>query len=109
MIGFIMAIEKASEFNWHNISIETNSMYVVNLYTNGTNKIPWRLHNCWSKVVINAKRVNMAVAHIFREGNNIADRLASQASYSQQHRWWMGIPYHLATVAYRDHLDLPFY
>ena len=63
MIDFIMVVEKDSEFDWHNIWIETDSMYVLNLFNSRTGKIPWHLHNRWSIAVI----------------NNVTDRLASQA------------------------------
>ena len=43
------------------------------------------------------------------EGNNVADKLAAQASSSLLQNWWMHIPDNLALLAYRDHIDLPFY
>ena len=109
MMGFIIAVEKANEFNWNNIWLESDSMYIVNLFNHGIGKIPWSLHNRWLRAVYYAKRLNMVVSHIFREGNSVADRLASQASSLQLKNWWMTVPESLAKVAYRDHLDLPYY
>ena len=40
MIGFIMAVEKDSEFDWHGVWMEIDSMYVVNLFNNGISEIP---------------------------------------------------------------------
>ena len=109
MMGFIIAVEKAYEFKWDNIWIETDSMYVVHLFNRGTGQISWRFHNRWLSAYKKARTKNFIVTHIFREGNNVADRLASQASNSQDHQWWMHIPEHLASIAYRDHIDLPYY
>ena len=109
MMGFIIAVEKANEFNWNNIWLESDSMYIVNLFNHGIGQIPWSLHNRWLRAVYYAKRLNMVVSHIFREGNSVADRLASQASSLQLKNWWMTVPESLAKVAYRDHLDLPYY
>ena len=109
MKGFILAIEKAFEFGWCNLWVETESMYAVNLYMNKTSKIPWRMRSRWLRAVDKADKLNLVISHICREGNNVADKLASQASSSQLQNWWMHIPDSLASLAYRDHIGLPFY
>ena len=40
MIGFIIAVEETTEFNWGNMWMESDSMYIVNLLNNGIGKIP---------------------------------------------------------------------
>ena len=80
MLAFIIAINKVAEFNWSNIWIESDSMSIVNLYNNGTGKIPWILRNKWLEAIRKARRMEVVVLHIFREGNSVADRLASQAA-----------------------------
>ena len=40
MMGFIIAIEKTFEFKWENVWVETDFMYMVNLFHKGTGKIP---------------------------------------------------------------------
>ena len=80
MLAFVTAINKAVEFNWSNIWIESDSMSIVNLYNNGTGKIPWILRNKWLEAIRKARRMEVVVLHIFREGNSVADRLASQAA-----------------------------
>ena len=56
MIGFILAIEKASEFGWCNLWIEMDSMYIVNMFSNKTGKIPWCFGNRWLRDVYNGKK-----------------------------------------------------
>ena len=106
-MGFIIAVEKVIEFNWSNVWLELDLMYIVNLFNHGIGKMPWPLCSRWSRAIQYAKRMNLVVSHIYREGNNFADRLASQASSLQLQKCWMAIPKNLAPVDNRDHLDHP--
>ena len=80
MMGFIIAVEKVIEFNWSNVWLELDLMYIVNLFNHGIGKMPWPLCSRWSRAIQYAKRMNLVVSHVYREGNNFANRLASQAS-----------------------------
>ena len=109
LTSLMLAIEKAYEVNWHNIWIETDSSYVVNLFNRGIGKVSCRFHSRWARAVYRAKELNIIVSHIFREGNNVADRLSSQASSLQCQQWWTSIPENLASTAYQDHIGLPYF
>ena len=109
MIGFIIALEKAFELNWKNIWIETDSMYAFHLFNRDIGKIPWRLFCRWTRAKSYTKKINPMVTHIHRKGNNVADKMASQASSSQISNWWMGMPDHIAPTTFRDLSGLLFY
>ena len=108
-MGFVIAIEKASEWNWSNLWVETDSMYLVHLFNSGVGRIPWCFRNRWLRAVKMASNMNVTISHIYREGNCVADKLASRASSSQNQIWWMEISDNLAPLAYRDHIDLPYF
>ena len=108
-MGFVIAIEKASEWNWLNLWVETDSMYLVHLFNSGVGRIAWRFRNRWLRAVKMASDMNITVSHIYWEGNCVADKLASRASTSQNQIWWMGISDNLALLAYRDHIDLLYF
>ena len=108
-MGFVIAIGKASEWNWSNLWVETDFMYLVHLFNSRVGRIPWRFRNRWLRAVKMASNMNVTISHIYREGNCVADKLASRASTSQNQIWWMGISDNLAPLAYRDHIDLPYF
>jgi hypothetical protein len=47
LCGAMKAIELASQFNWKNIWIETDSTLVVSVFTTRSNCVPWFLRNRW--------------------------------------------------------------
>ena len=108
-MGFVKAIENASEWNWSNIWVETDSVYLVHLFNSGVSRIPWHFRNHWLRADKMATNMNVKISHIYKEGNCVDDKLASMASSSQNQNWWMGISDNLATLAYKDHIDLPYF
>ena len=66
MLAFITAINKAAEFNWSNIWIESDSMYIVNLFNMGIGKIPCDPRNKWTEAIRKARNMGVVVSHIFR-------------------------------------------
>ena len=56
--------------------VESDSMYIVNLFNNGVGKIPWHHRNKWLGTVMTSKKIVVVMSHIFREGNCVADTLA---------------------------------
>ena len=109
LMSLFFAVEKAYELNWHNIWIETDSTYIVHLFNRGIGKVSGTFHSSWSRAVYRAKKLNIIVLNIFREGNNVANQLASEASSSQCQHWWTMIPENLASTTYRDHIGLPYF
>ena len=87
IMGFILAIEAASKFNWNNLWVETDSSLLVWLFKAESQNVPWRIRNRWVKALHQAKLRNVIISHTFREGNCVADKLASIASIPGTKEW----------------------
>jgi len=70
------AIEMANQNNWMKILLESDSMLVVKAFKNHA-LVPCKLRNRWLNCTIIALNMQIIVSHIFREGNQCADTLAS--------------------------------
>lgn len=55
--------------NWLFIALETDSVYVVNIFQDATPVIPWRDRLLWDAWVGNRDNVSLDVKHVFREVN----------------------------------------
>ena len=77
ILGFIIAIEFAYKFKWKNLWVETDSSYIVALFKDNTISMPWKLLNGWLRAIRYAHELNTHVSHIFREGNEVAERLVT--------------------------------
>ena len=84
MMRFIISIEKASGFNWYSLWVETDFMYFVIMFNKRTGNIPWRGPMVESSAKSEIKNMNLVISHIFREGNNMTNKLASHASFQIQ-------------------------
>jgi hypothetical protein len=76
LLGAMRAIEIAYQRNWLNFRLESDSMLVVNAFSNST-IVPWQLSNRWSNCMKLINDMNFVISHIFREGNQCADSLAN--------------------------------
>ena len=107
--GFITAIEIAKKFNWSPLWIETDSSYVVSIFLTGSLKVPWEVRSRWSIALSDAKNLQVHVSHIYREGNCVADKLASMSTTPNFNKWWFNQPTLLSSLMYRDMIPMPFY
>ena len=64
------------------------------------------MRNRWLRAIQIAKNMNIMALHILREGKCVA---STQASSTQGLNCLTSIPSSLASLAYRDHMDLVFY
>ena len=109
IMGFIMALEFAHQFDWNNLWVETDSSYVALLFKNQSHQVPWVFRNRWIRALKYAKELNTRVSHTFREGNCVADKLAALALASETRMWWNGAPENIKRLSYRDMMPMPFY
>jgi ribonuclease HI len=77
LTGAMRAIELAYQFNWKNIWLETDSLLVVSAFIDISTFVPWNLRNKWQNTLYYLNDLNCIVTHIYREGNMVADLLAS--------------------------------
>ena len=107
--AFIIAIEKAVEFNWNNLWIESDSTMVINAFMKKTVSIPWKIRNRWLNALKLSNTFNLKVSHIYREGNMVADKLATYSHIAGGQYWWFTHPDFIADLVARDYCQLPFY
>ena len=100
------AIEIAHQRGWWKLWIETDSALVV-LASKNLGLIPCVLRNRWKNCLILLQQMNYVITHIFREGNNFADKLASIGLTIQALTIWMKIPSFLNNLYAHDRLGLP--
>ena len=73
----ILTIEKTHIFGWSKLWVESDSLYLVNLFKYSSDKIPWILLNRWEGAISFAKDLNVILSHIFWVGNSIVDKLSN--------------------------------
>jgi ribonuclease HI len=76
LLGVMNAIEIAHEKGWWNLWLETDSLMVTLAYKSSF-MVPWMLRNRWNNCMVMLKDMNFILSHIYREGNALADKLAS--------------------------------
>lgn len=79
-----MAVELAFYKGWRSIWLEVDSSYVVQLFLSCA-QVPWRIKGRWMRVLGYIQQMDFRVTHIYREGNQVADFLASSA---MEDGWW---------------------
>ena len=109
LFGFMIAMEIAEKFGWNTLWLETDSTYVVLLVKNNSQKVPWRFRSRWIRALQFARKNNVRISHIYREGNCVADKLASMSITEDSNHWWFQAPEDLQRLLYRDLIPLPFY
>ncbi|XP_057803701.1 uncharacterized protein LOC131019033 [Salvia miltiorrhiza] len=77
LFALIIAIESAHKAGWQHVWFDADSTFVVSLMSFRSLNIPWRFKARWIQALSYAAAISYQISHIFREGNRIADYLAS--------------------------------
>jgi hypothetical protein len=85
------AVEIISQNHWNNIWIETDSSLVV-LASKSSNHVPWHLRNRWNNVKVLLLSLHCIVSHVYKEGNQMADSLATHGLYLSSISFWHDVP-----------------
>ncbi|PON43417.1 Ribonuclease H, partial [Parasponia andersonii] len=88
LAGAIHAISYAWAFGWKHLWLESDSSYLVTLLRARSPSIPWHWKPSWLCYIDRISKMNFHVSYIFREGNPVADILASRATSIQAPTWW---------------------
>ncbi|KAL8513176.1 hypothetical protein ACS0TY_019389 [Phlomoides rotata] len=70
--------------------LESYSTYVVQILKSSHPEVPWRLLARWHHVRGFREEMQIVVSHIYRKGNEVADRLTREEVHS--FRWWSEPP-----------------
>ena len=96
IIGFIIAVEIAKKLQWSPFWIEPNSAYVISIsiFASRSRRLMFlgRSKEIGQKLSNDAKLLWVHVSYIYREGNCVADKLASllttlTQSFGSSHLW----------------------
>ena len=88
LFGFMFAMKIAHNFGWNSLWLEIDSSYVVLLVQNNSHKVPWHFRCKWMRALQYAKKLNVRISHIYREGNCVADKLVSMSIAAETNHWW---------------------
>ena len=77
LLKVICAIEFADQYN-------IQSMWLI---SSQSIMVLWHFLACWNCAINFLNIITNYVSHIFREGNHVADKLATQAVKMTQSRW----------------------
>ncbi|XP_057788467.1 uncharacterized protein LOC131005480 [Salvia miltiorrhiza] len=86
LLALLIILERAATNNWYNLWVESDSTYVVNIFNNRSTLVPWHFRGHWLAAPKGVAHCSIMCSHIFREGNKVADFMAS--SVSQDSFWY---------------------
>jgi ribonuclease HI len=92
MCGAIRAIEIAFQNHWGNLWLESDSSCVVATFHNPNKPVAWCLRNRWKNALYMTTQMNFMVSHIYREGNQVADLLATHGLSLPSIVYWNTLP-----------------
>ncbi|XP_024155999.1 uncharacterized protein LOC112163979 [Rosa chinensis] len=108
LLAVIEAIQIAKARQWNNLWLETDSALVIH-YFNSPLLIPWNLRVAWLNCLQTVKHFNFRISHVYREGNGVADRLASYGASHVGNIWWEALPDFIADIYGGDLISSVFY
>ncbi|KAK2655634.1 hypothetical protein Ddye_008686 [Dipteronia dyeriana] len=75
----VYAIDYAWTFGCRRLWLESDSTFVMDILRSKSRKVPWRWRTAWDRCLGLISQMDFAVTHIYREGNQVADSLASRS------------------------------
>lgn len=106
LLAAMHAITVAKEKGWHCLWLECDSTLVIQSIAS-PDLVPWRLRTTWRNCLQAHPQTLLTVSHIYREGNNCADRLAAFGLANRNYTWWDSIPSSIRPDFFRNRLDCP--
>ncbi|KAH6770666.1 hypothetical protein C2S52_015469 [Perilla frutescens var. hirtella] len=88
LLAVLQALEWACILTLDYIWLEADSIYVVKLLSSRFLQVPWFLKARWRRVLEYLSSIHFCVSHIYREGNRVADLLASSIV---SHGFWFSV------------------
>ena len=106
VLGAITAIDIATEKNWTNLWLETDSKHVTLAFKN-KEMVPWSLGNRWLNCLDDIKQMNFLISHVYREGNSCADSLANVGLALSLFVWFPSLPDCIRKYYITNRLGMP--
>ncbi|XP_062028853.1 uncharacterized protein LOC133744833 [Rosa rugosa] len=108
LIAVIEAIRLACLKGWLNLWVEVDSLILLS-FINDPLKVPWRLRTQWKNCLHMSRQLNIHFSHIYREGNSVADKLATFGALHGDSVWWDVMPQFLHLALGGDFSGRPSY
>ena len=102
LLAVSMAINYAWINDWRHIWLESDSSYVVQLFSARSDQVPWRVRQAWHRCLSQISHMDFQVSHIFREGNQVADVLSKHALGLEVSLWWYSTPTFCSSLVGND-------
>lgn len=90
--GVILAVQIAWNQGWHNIWLECDSTLTVSMIKNGKSEVPISIKEKWHNTLEKISKMEVIVSHIYREGNEVADKLADHGMRLRDGFTWFNSP-----------------
>ncbi|XP_024190514.1 uncharacterized protein LOC112194518 [Rosa chinensis] len=94
LLAVLEVIKVAKERGWFPLWIETDSRLALQ-YFKKPGLTPWRLRVQWMNSLASISQFQVHITHVFREGNQVADKLANYGALNSGSVWWDSIPHFL--------------
>ncbi|XP_057790773.1 uncharacterized protein LOC131007879 [Salvia miltiorrhiza] len=105
LLALIISMESVYHAGWQRVWFEADSTFVVSLLSSRSSKVPWRFKARWTRALTYMSTISVRVSQIFREGNRVADCLASHIT---DEGYWPHDIHHIRHLVIED-LYLPFF
>ena len=106
--GAMIAIEFAFHRGWNHLWIETDSMLVTQSFKSKS-IVPWQIRNRWNNCLHLLSSMIFFVTHIYREGNQCADKLAAIGLTLNSLFWWDQLPSQARLDFTGNRIGLPYF
>ena len=107
--AYMMAIDIAWKKGWRNLWVELDSQTVANCVQTMGYEPPWIYYAQWSTCVFQMQRMQLYISHIYREGNQVADKLSHIGLQHKCLKWWNSHPTELNHLIAHDYAGQPSY
>lgn len=109
MLALIQGLTMAKKKGWTKLWIELDSSSVIQCLLNSSYKPPWTLHSQWLTCKDFLSSSQFYASHIYREGNQVADKLSNMGTSFPSFQWWHTQPQDIASLSSHDAALLPNY
>lgn len=109
LLAFMEAINIAFDKGWRKLWIEMDSLTLAKGMQTHIFKPPWKFSTLWSICKSKMEGMQIQISHIFREGNQVADRLSKLGLHHHPLKWRDSPPREIQSYIAHDHVRLPNY
>ena len=92
LLAVSLAVDKAFQLKLSPVWIESDSFYVIKLLHSRSAAVPWQVRSSWQNCLNQLTQLQFHASHVYREGNQVADKLACMGLYLQACKWWSSYP-----------------